>query len=748
MMSKRFKKHISELSNRQFCRRITSETEKVMRCIFENIKDNDDYDDRDEETRKELLDLYEEQCTVTTESLHRPGSSKQDPFDRFLQHQNQCENKFEEIVDIFDEENCHIDINCLDSDDNPIDSDIECFNNTDDTTVVTPYLPEYENVMSETECSTKEHKNKEIENTKEFLRNWKLRNNICHTAVTELLHHFKLHSCFQTLPIQSKTLMNTPRNKVNIISMVPGRYIHIGLQKGITETILNTNKELFLSGIEISIFIDGIPLFKSSASLWPIVGCVKNTSDIFLIGAYYGPEKPYDSNLYLSATVNDIKDVCQNGITIEGLHYNCRIVSVIADAPAKSYILNVKGHCGYYSCTKCHVKGKYAHRRVYMLNNHEQLRNDFEFKNKTDPNYHLGHSILTDIPDFDIVNQIPLEYMHLICLGVMRKLLYLWLSKSKQPYSLNAQSIQRLSVLFENIASFVPNEFSRKPRSLQLVKYFKATEYRLLLLYTGPVVLKNILDKNLFNHFLVLHVSVRILCSDDYSQYIEYAGQLLEKFVDAMPHLYHESFVSHNVHGLIHVIQDVKTFGPLDNYSAFKYENFLQHLKRVVKKYAQPLEQLYNRYHEIKSNVKRTDYRTTKLVVSESQNTYCILPNGKRAPLYTEAISINYRFRVNTINDNCCILTNGDIVQITKFSYDFEKEELIICGKRYERKDNLFTIPCESSLLQIYVVSQLSQEKMWPLNKIKNKMFVLPYKNKFVVLPLLHNEHNTEKFIL
>jgi len=98
--------------------------------------------------------------------------------------------------------------------------------------------------------------------------------------------------------------------------------------------------------------------------LWPIVGSVKNTRHIF-IGAYYGLEKPHDCNLYLSATINDIKDVCQNGIIIEGLYY--RIDSITADAPAKSYILNVK----YYSCTKCHIKGQYAHRRVYMLNNHE-----------------------------------------------------------------------------------------------------------------------------------------------------------------------------------------------------------------------------------------------------------------------------------------------------------------------------------------------------------------------------------------
>ncbi|KMQ86168.1 atp synthase subunit mitochondrial [Lasius niger] len=282
MMSKHFKKHISDLSDRQFCRRIKSETEKVLRYVFENIKSDDD--DTDEGTRKELLGFasYEEQYAVTTESLDRPcSSSKQDPLDRPLHHQNQCENKFEEVLDIFDEENCHIDINCLDSDSDPIDSDIEWFDNTDDTTVVTPYLPEYENVMSDTECSIEENENKEIDNTKEFLRNWKLRNNISHTAVTELLRNLKLHSCFQTLPTQSKTLINTPRNKVNVIPMAPGGYMHI----------------------------DGIPLFKSGVSLWPIVGSVKNTRHIFLIGAYYGPEKPYDSNLYLSATVNDIKDL-------------------------------------------------------------------------------------------------------------------------------------------------------------------------------------------------------------------------------------------------------------------------------------------------------------------------------------------------------------------------------------------------------------------------------------------------------
>lgn len=53
MMSKHFKKHISDLGDRQFRRRIKNETENVLRYVLENIK-NDDAD-TDEETRKGII---------------------------------------------------------------------------------------------------------------------------------------------------------------------------------------------------------------------------------------------------------------------------------------------------------------------------------------------------------------------------------------------------------------------------------------------------------------------------------------------------------------------------------------------------------------------------------------------------------------------------------------------------------------------------------------------------------------------
>ncbi|CAI6365764.1 unnamed protein product [Macrosiphum euphorbiae] len=39
-------------------------------------------------------------------------------------------------------------------------------------------------------------------------------------------------------------------------------------------------------------------------------------------------------------------------------------------------------------------------------------------------------------------------------------------------------------------------------------------------------------------------------------------------------------YVTYNVHGLIHIPNFVKIHGPLDKFSAFKFENFLQIIKK------------------------------------------------------------------------------------------------------------------------------------------------------------------------
>jgi len=58
---------------------------------------------------------------------------------------------------------------------------------------------------------------------------------------------------------------------------------------------------------------------------------------------------------------------------------------------------------------------------------------------------------------------------------------------------------------------YIPQQFSRKPRSLSEFKLWKATELRLLLLYTGPVVMDEFLLPDVYSNFLYLSVAIRLL---------------------------------------------------------------------------------------------------------------------------------------------------------------------------------------------------------------------------------------------
>lgn len=58
--------------------------------------------------------------------------------------------------------------------------------------------------------------------------------------------------------------------------------------------------------------------------------------------------------------------------------------------------------------------------------------------------------------------------------------------------------------------------------------------------------------------------------------------------------LYGEHFISYNVHSLIHLPKFVKTHGSLDNFSCFRYENYLQKIKNCLKSTKYPLQETYN----------------------------------------------------------------------------------------------------------------------------------------------------------
>jgi len=106
-----------------------------------------------------------------------------------------------------------------------------------------------------------------------------------------------------------------------------------------------------------------------------------------------------------------------------------------------------------------------------------------------------------------MISQVAIDYMHLVCLGVMKRLLQFWTKRFKD---IRFPKIHQndLSETLLSLRTSIPYEFSRLPRSLREVDKWKATELRLFLLYIGPVILKSVMSAKYYEHFLTLSVAV------------------------------------------------------------------------------------------------------------------------------------------------------------------------------------------------------------------------------------------------
>ena len=105
----------------------------------------------------------------------------------------------------------------------------------------------------------------------------------------------------------------------------------------------------------------------------------------------------------------------------------------------------------------------------------------------------------------------------------------------------------------------MPREFGRKCRSLSEWERWKATECRQFLLYSRLVALTSNLSKIMYEHFLLLFVSIYYLASPCYYEtHAEYAHGLLCVFVEQFGKIYGKDMLVYNVHGLIHLTADVK----------------------------------------------------------------------------------------------------------------------------------------------------------------------------------------------
>lgn len=388
---------------------------------------------------------------------------------------------------------------------------------------------------------------------------------------------------------------------------------------------------------------------------------------------------------------------------------------------------------GRNGCQNCTVVGTYHKTMSYPQIDCNRRTNE-SFRDRIDSKHHHKYSCLELLPIDMISDFVIADPLHLLELGIMRRLLRIWIAgEIVKDLKLPKNDVKALENLLLECNESRPKEIHRSIRSLGSMKYWKGSEYRTVLLYVGVVVLKGILQRDVYNHFLYLFCAVTICSSDVYKQLVPLAKTLFDEYVTTYIDLYGQHTVSSNVHNLCHVTENVERFGNLNSISTYPFENAARVLKLKLKRCDKSIEQASKRITEMNLNEK-----AKKPAAPLIELKYPFTSLQCSHILMYKFISIkNVVFSSRRFGDRWLLTKNDEIIEF-KCAMNL-KNEIVICGSPLKIKTDFFEKPFKSSFLHIYLCEKESgSDRPYKLNEIKCKMFCLCSNDKFVFVPLIH----------
>ena len=311
-----------------------------------------------------------------------------------------------------------------------------------------------------------------------------------------------------------------------------------------------------------------------------------------------------------------ISEVNQLGLTVECL---------VADAPARAFARCQKTHAGFLSCDLClaHgsklVKGRvpsegnpenittglyFPHRKnsppcplrtmggvhAIMRNLEELLRAGTENARYSLCGY-TGRSPFLDLPEFDIIEAIGVDYMHLIPLGVIKKLLFLCTTQ-RRSFPARLTSVKKYVEQWLEKQK-VPRSFPRRARVD--FAHYKASEWRAFgVLFFVIIVealhaheLRALRQLWLLTAFLTRAHLLDDLDLAELDSKLQEEGTSLVAIGRVFLTTFHETFgnkqISYNVHIFGEHLNKIRQRGPLQDSSAFAFEDAYGTILRCFK---------------------------------------------------------------------------------------------------------------------------------------------------------------------
>lgn len=199
-----------------------------------------------------------------------------------------------------------------------------------------------------------------------------------------------------------------------------------------------------------------------------------------------------------------------------------------------------------------------------------------------------GRSKLLNQPNFDFILDIPCEYMHLGCQGVVRRMVELTFDVGEKRIRVTTRKLSNVNLYNSKISKIdFFREFSRRCRHLDFA-VFKAQEFRNLLLFFFPIVVDSIEPEYKKERQVWLNlVFVVRACILPNNEYENVEKRILFKACELFYNLFEETYGQKNCSYSVHVLGShlfkIRGNQPLTSRSAFMFESFYSEMKNLFK---------------------------------------------------------------------------------------------------------------------------------------------------------------------